>query len=231
MSRSCAIVNGLGGQGEADVGVGQLGAQPVAARFRDRPVVERGRRQVLDRMPGGVRRDARVHVGGHEGQVGRGQGAAPRVPPRIAAGLQLLQVRDVGEVHLGGQVPAQRGPETLVGAERAAGQSPAPVERRRAPAPEQDVQLLVADLEDHGQRLVGEPRHVAAQPPSPRSRLAAAPHSWSPSALRSWSPSAPCLPRSHGTEPSRSRLSGFRLRGEKVLYSESKTSAGDWGRT
>ena len=52
-------------------------------------------------------------------------------------------------------------PEAFAGPERAAGQGPAPFERRRAPAPEQDVQLLVADLEDHGQRLVGEPRRLA----------------------------------------------------------------------
>ena len=97
-----------GGQREADIGVGQLGPQPVAPRLGDRPVVERGRRKVLDTVPGGVRRDARLDVGGYQGQVGRGQDPAPRITRRVAAGLQLLQVRDVGEVDLGRQMPPQR---------------------------------------------------------------------------------------------------------------------------
>ena len=41
--------------------------------------------------------------------------------------------------------------------QRAAGQRPEPLERRHAPLPEQDVQAVAADLEDHGQRLVREP--------------------------------------------------------------------------
>ena len=38
--------------------------------------------------------------------------------------------------------------------QRTAGQRPEPFERRRAPLPEQDVQAVAADLQDHGQRLV-----------------------------------------------------------------------------
>src|SRR5262249_5556943 len=63
----------------------------------------------------GVAGDARFDVGGYQGQVGRGQDPAPGISSRVAAGLQLLQVRDVGEVDLGRQVPAHRGPETLIG--------------------------------------------------------------------------------------------------------------------
>jgi hypothetical protein len=53
-------------------------------------------------------------------------------------------------------VPAQGRPEALVGRQRAAGQRPQALERRRAPLPEQDVQAVATDLEDHGQRLVAE---------------------------------------------------------------------------
>jgi len=87
-------------------------------------VVERGGRQVLDAVPCGVGGDARFDVGGYQGQVGRGQDPAPGVSSRVAAGLQLLQVRDVGEVDLGGQMPAHGGPETLIGPQRSAGQGP-----------------------------------------------------------------------------------------------------------
>ena len=145
-----------GGQREADVGVGQLGPQPVPARLGDRPVVERGGRQVPDRVPGGVRGQARLDVGGHQGQVGGGQDAAPGIALGVAPGLQLLEIRDVGELDLGGQVPAQGRAQSLIWSQRPAGQGPQSLERRRAPPPEQDVKTVAANLQDHGQGLMGE---------------------------------------------------------------------------
>ncbi len=161
---------GLRGQREADVGVGQLGAQPVAPGFGDRPVVERDGREAADGVPGGVGGDARFEAGRDQGQVGGGQYPAAGVASGVAAGLQLLEVGDVGEVDLGGQVAARRGAEALPGAQRSARQRPQSVERRRGPPPEQHAQPVAADLQDHGQRLVREPlawlvRGLVSPPP------------------------------------------------------------------
>jgi enoyl-CoA hydratase len=143
-----------GRQREADVRVGQLGAQPFPARDDDRAVVERGRGQGVDRVPFGVGRDVRVGVGGHQGQVGGGQHAAPRVPGGIAAGFQLLHVRDVGDVDLGRQVAAGRGAQPLLRAQRSARQRPGSFERRDGALPEQAFQLMVADTKHHREHFV-----------------------------------------------------------------------------
>jgi hypothetical protein len=81
---------------------------------------------------------------------------APGIPARIAAGFQLFQVGDAGQVNLGGQVPAHGRAEALRRTQRAAGQGPPSPERRLAPLPEQDMKAVAADLEDHGQGFMGE---------------------------------------------------------------------------
>ena len=62
---------------EADVGVRELAAQPLAAREDDLAVVERGRREVVDRVPGRVGRNVRV-----DARAARGRGRRWRAPSR-----------------------------------------------------------------------------------------------------------------------------------------------------
>lgn len=107
-------------------------------------------------MPRRVRGDARLDVGGHQRQVGGGEGAASGIPAGIAASFQLLKVGDIGEVDLGGQVPPGRRAQALVRPEGAAGQRPASLERRCAALPEQGVQAVAADLEDNSEHLMAE---------------------------------------------------------------------------
>src|ERR1019366_4820728 len=82
--------------------------------------------------------------------------AARGVPPGVAAGFQLLKVRDVGEIYLGGQVPARGRAEALARAQGPAGQRPASLQRRRGPPPEQDIPTVAAALEGHREHLVTE---------------------------------------------------------------------------
>ncbi len=152
---------GLGRQGEADVGVRQLGPQSFSGRSDDRPVVERGRRKVTGGVPRRVRGNARLGVGGHQREVGRGEDAAPGVPSGVAAGFQLLEVGDSGEVDLGGQVASRGRAEPFARSEGSAGQRPPSLERRLAPPPEQDIQAGPADLEDHREHLMAEPLVLA----------------------------------------------------------------------
>ena len=81
-------------EGEADVGVGELPAQPLAAGEDDLAVVEGERRQAVDGLPGGVLGQLGVDAGGDDAEE-RGRELAVR---GIAAGLapraELLQVRD-----------------------------------------------------------------------------------------------------------------------------------------
>ena len=79
MSRSSAIDERRRGQGEPDVGVRELGPQPAQRRPDDRAVVERRRRQRVDRVPGGVLGQRRV-------EVGRDRAPGRRWPPSARAG-------------------------------------------------------------------------------------------------------------------------------------------------
>src|SRR5829696_1873294 len=150
-------------QREADVGVGQLGPQPLAAGQHDRTMVEGKLREGTHWMPGGVLRNRRVVMDRYESQVG-GRDQAPWVPTRVAARLQLLKVGQLLDVDLGGQVPADRRLQRLAGAQHSPGQGPGAVERFPGPLPEQHLQFAVANLKHDGERLMAGPiasMHVA----------------------------------------------------------------------
>jgi hypothetical protein len=72
----------------------------------------------------------------------------------IAARLELLEMRELADVDLSCQVPADRLLECLAGIEVAAREGPVPRERLLRALPEQHLQLSCADLEDHGEGRV-----------------------------------------------------------------------------
>ena len=68
-------------EGEADVRVRELAAQPIARRVDDRAVVERGRREVVDGVPARV---GRAPTGRR--RAARGRGRRSRSPTRPGSG-------------------------------------------------------------------------------------------------------------------------------------------------
>ena len=113
-----------GCEGEADVRVRELPAQPVPAGEDDLVVVERERWQVVDGVPRRVLGQLRVDAGGHDPEERGRELAALGVAAGLAPRAELLEVRDVAHVDLGGQVAADRPLERLVRLERAARQRP-----------------------------------------------------------------------------------------------------------
>src|SRR5437762_2149659 len=93
---------------EADVRVGELRAQALAAGQRDLAVVERHRWQLRHRMPGGVRWQLRVDAGRDEAEVCGRDLPLARVAVGVAESLELLEVRHLADVDLRRQVPANR---------------------------------------------------------------------------------------------------------------------------
>jgi len=65
----------------------------------------------------------------------------------IAERLELLEVRDLPHVDLGGEVPLDRLLESLAGLEVAAGKRPGAEKRFSSPLPEQRLQRAAADLQ------------------------------------------------------------------------------------
>ena len=124
------------------------------ARRRSRPakrdplVVERHRRQRVERVPGRVLGNGRVDVGGHEPEVRGRELPFARVPLGVAERLQLLEVGEVAHVDLRCQVPANRLLELLAGGEVAARERPAAGVWILRALPEQDLQHAVAHLEN-----------------------------------------------------------------------------------
>src|SRR5436309_12767466 len=100
---------------EADVRVGELRAQALAAGQRDLAVVERHRWQLRHRMPGGVRWQLRVDAGRDEAEVRGCDLPLSRMAARIAEGLELLEVGDFADVDLRRQVPENRSFERFAG--------------------------------------------------------------------------------------------------------------------
>jgi hypothetical protein len=141
-------------EGEADVRVGKLRAQTLAACERDLTMVESELRQVLDGMPGRVRGHARIDVGGHEPEGGSGDHAPTRVSVGVAARLELLQVGELTDVHLGREVAPNRLLERLIGREVASRQGPGAERGFPGALPQEDLQALVRDLKDDRERLV-----------------------------------------------------------------------------
>ena len=70
-------------------------------------MVEGRRGQFIDIEPGRVTRDRRSERGGHEGQIRGGDGALAGIAVDIAAGLQLFEVGDIGQVYLGREMSTE----------------------------------------------------------------------------------------------------------------------------
>ncbi len=73
---------------------------------------------------------------------------------RVGARLQLLEVGELADVDLRGQVTADRPLERLARIEAAPGERPAPGEGRAGTPPEQHLQTTFAHLEHHSDRLL-----------------------------------------------------------------------------
>src|SRR4029450_5966038 len=95
----------------------------------------------------------RVMVAGHQPEVGGGD-HAPWMPDRVAARLQLLEVGQLPDVDLSGQMPADRRLQRLGRAEQSPRQRPRAVERLSCPLPQQDLEPTAADLKHDAERLV-----------------------------------------------------------------------------
>ena len=110
------------GEREAQVRIGELRAQAVASGERDRLVVERHLGQRCDRVPGGVVRHGGIEIRRNEPQVGGCELPLARVSSRVAERHELLEVGELADVHLHGQMTADRLLERLPGVEIAAGE-------------------------------------------------------------------------------------------------------------
>jgi hypothetical protein len=111
-------------------------------------------RQLVHRLPRRVGGEPRPGFRRDQREVGGREDALPRIARRIAAGLQLLKVRDLGDVHLGGEVPAGGRAQPFAGPQRAAGQRPRAFERGFSALPEQHLEPLRPNLEHDPERLV-----------------------------------------------------------------------------
>src|SRR5439155_17459310 len=98
----------VGPEREAKVRVRKLGAQPLSSGQHDRPVVERERGEVVDRMPVGVARKLGIDVARDEAEVSGRELPLARGALRIAQRLELLEMRKLTHVDLFGEVAADR---------------------------------------------------------------------------------------------------------------------------
>ena len=121
-------------------------------------MVEGERREPVDRVPGRVCGKRGVDVRRDEPEVCGSQLPVLGAAGRGSARLELLQVRELADVDLVGQMAADRLLERLIGGEEPAGQRPRSGVRLTRTLPEQDLQLGVADLEDDRQRDVRRAR-------------------------------------------------------------------------
>src|SRR5581483_7870957 len=140
---------------EPDVRVRELAAQPLAGREHDAVVVEGEHRQVVDSVPARVRGEGGVGVARDEAEVGGRELAPRRVALRVAQRLELLEVRELADVDLRGEVAADRGLERLGGAELAARERPAAGARVERPLPQEHLEAAAAHAEDGGEDGVG----------------------------------------------------------------------------
>ena len=140
---------GLGGEREPDVRVRELRAQPLAAGERDRAVVERELRQLVDRMPVRVLGQLGIDTERDDAEVRRCELPLARVTTGVAKRLELLEVREPADVDLAREVLAERVLEGLAGLEVAAREGPVAGERGLGPLPEQHLQPSLPNLEDN----------------------------------------------------------------------------------
>src|SRR5699024_11864282 len=111
----------LRNQGESDVGVAEFGSESVTGVMHDLIVVESSAGQHRHRMPCGVLRNHRFDIRRHQSPERCGEYAWPRDPVGGAERGQLLDMFELGEIDLLGQVAADRGLDVLPTAEPAAG--------------------------------------------------------------------------------------------------------------
>ena len=135
---------------EAHVRVRELGPQSPKAVVDDLAVIEGGRGKCFHRVPGRVRGRLGVDVDRDEAEVCGRELPALRVAPRVAPRLQLLQMGELADVHLRGQVAADRLLERLARLEETTRQRPAARERIAGALPHQGLQRISAHLEDDG---------------------------------------------------------------------------------
>ena len=133
---------------EAEVRIRELAAQALAGGHQDRLVVVRERRQLVERVPARVRRQRRVGVARDEPEERGRELPVRRVPPGVAARLQLLEVRHLPDVDLGREVSAHRLLQRLVRLQGAAGKRPEPGVRLAGALPQERLQTAVPHLED-----------------------------------------------------------------------------------
>ena len=156
---------------KAEVGVGELRAQPLAAGKDDRAVVEGQFGRVVDGLPIRVTRQFRIEVARYEAEICGCELPLLRRPLGIAERLELLEMRELAHVDFRRKMTANRLFERLAGTEIAAGEGPGAPERIARPLPEKNLQLTSSDLEDDGQRDMGGVRAAnLARGFSPHSR-------------------------------------------------------------
>ena len=136
---------------EADVRVGELRPQSVAARKRDRAVVEREPGQAVDGMPVRVLRQRGIDPERHDPEVGG------REVPLLGWRSGSLRVSSCSRCEssrtstFAGEVPADRILERLAGVEVAAGRDQAPANGSLARCQRSTCSLPGAHLEDDGE--------------------------------------------------------------------------------
>ena len=98
-------------------------------------------------MPGGVLGQLRVDVRRDQSEVGSRDLPLARMTPRVAERLEQLEVGDLADVDLLGEVLEDRLLQRLIALEVATRQRPGAEKRLSPPLPEQRLQCAVADLE------------------------------------------------------------------------------------
>jgi len=104
----------------------------------------------LHEVPTRVVGNGRIEVARDDAEIGRHDLPLGRMTIRPAPGPQLLEMGDLTNVDLGGEVPANRVLEALIRREIPTGKGPLAGVRLLRPTPCQHVKTTVADLEDDG---------------------------------------------------------------------------------
>ena len=108
--------------------------------------------RVVDGMPGGVLGHCGVEVGRHEPEIRRGEFPLGSGCGGIAQRLQLLEVGELADVDLHGEVAADGLLERLSRLEVAAGEGPRAGEWLHGALPDERLEDARANLEDDGER-------------------------------------------------------------------------------
>ena len=117
-------------------------------------MVERRPPEPVDGQPPRVVRNGGIGVARDQAQVGGRELPVLADCGRLAAGLELLEVGELPDVHLGRELAPDRLLQRLAGLQVAARQGPAARERLPRPLPHEHLQRVVANLEDDRKRDV-----------------------------------------------------------------------------